>query len=61
MVVLTFIAINIVQPKGYAMEYKKTIAIDLDGVLDDYTGKYDENSILKIKPQNYTFSKTHFR
>ena len=29
--------------------YKKTIAIDLDGVLDEYTGKYDENSIPKIK------------
>ena len=29
--------------------YKKTIAIDLDGVLDEYTGKYDENSIPNIK------------
>ncbi len=28
---------------------RKTIAIDLDGVLDDYDGKYDENNIPKIK------------
>lgn len=30
-------------------QYKKTIAIDLDGVLDEYYGKYDKNSIPKIK------------
>lgn len=30
-------------------QYKKTIAIDLDGVLDEYCGKYDKNSIPKIK------------
>ena len=29
--------------------YKKTIAIDLDGVLDEYTGKYDENKIPDIR------------
>ena len=29
--------------------YKKTIAIDLDGVLDEYNGKYNENNIPKIK------------
>lgn len=29
--------------------YKKTIAIDLDGVLDNYNGKYDENIFSEIK------------
>ena len=28
---------------------KKTIMIDLDGVLDNYNGKYDENKIPDIK------------
>ena len=29
--------------------YKKTIAIDLDGVLNEYNGKYDEYKIPNIK------------
>ena len=29
--------------------YKKKILIDLDGVLNDYNGNYDENYIPKIK------------
>ena len=29
--------------------YRKTISIDLDGVLDEYSGKYDKNSIPKIR------------
>lgn len=29
--------------------YKRTILIDLDGVLNNYDGKYDENSIPTIK------------
>ena len=30
-------------------QFKKTIAIDLDGVLDEYTGKYDVNKIPDIR------------
>lgn len=30
-------------------EYKKTIAIDLDGVLNTYNGKYDKSNIPDIK------------
>ena len=30
-------------------QFKKTIAVDLDGVLDEYTGKYDENKIPDIR------------
>ena len=31
------------------LKYKKTIAIDLDGVLDEYNGKYNEDIIPNIK------------
>lgn len=37
---------------------KKTILIDLDGVLNIYSGKYDENYIPKIKKEAYQFIKT---
>lgn len=48
--VFSLLAINFIQiNKVYAMEFKKTIAIDLDGVLDEYTGKYDENKIPDIR------------
>ena len=30
-------------------KYKKTILIDLDGVLNTYTGHFDENYIPEIK------------
>ena len=30
-------------------QFKKTIAIDLDGVLDEYTGKYNANKIPDIR------------
>ena len=33
---------------GYATNYKKTIMIDLDGLLDNYS-TYDKNSIPEIK------------
>lgn len=35
--------------RGYAMNYKKTIAIDLDGVLDEYDGKYDKDNIPNLR------------
>ena len=35
--------------KEYIMHTKKVISIDLDGVLDNYCGKYDENNIPEIK------------
>ena len=47
--VFTLTATNFIQLKGYTMEYRKTIAIDLDGVLDEYTGKYNENNIPDIR------------
>lgn len=34
--------------KGNFM-YKKTIAIDLDGVLDEYDGKYDKDNIPNLR------------
>lgn len=37
--------------------YKKTILIDLDGVLNTYTGNYDENYIPPIKDGAYDFLK----
>ena len=30
-------------------KFRKTISIDLDGVLNQYKGNYDENNIPKIK------------
>ena len=35
--------------------YKKTILVDLDGVLNTYDGKYDENSIPSIREGAYDF------
>lgn len=35
--------------------FKKTILIDLDGVLNTYTGNYDENYIPPIKNGAYEF------
>lgn len=35
--------------------YKKTILIDLDGVLNTYTGNYDENFIPPIKDGAHDF------
>ena len=37
--------------------YKKTILIDLDGVLNTYSGKYDENYIPPIREGAYDFVK----
>ena len=37
--------------------FKKTILIDLDGVLNIYDGKYDENIIPPIKEGAYDFLK----
>ena len=37
--------------------FKKTILIDLDGVLNTYNGKYDENYIPPIKDGAYNFIK----
>ncbi len=37
--------------------YKKTILIDLDGVLNTYTGGYDENFIPPIREGAYDFIK----
>ena len=42
----TYIASNKTQDNS---KYRKTIAIDLDGVLNEYNGKYDENYIPNIK------------
>lgn len=39
------------------MIFKKTILIDLDGVLNTYTGQYDENYIPPIKDGAYEFIK----
>lgn len=39
------------------MKYRKTILIDLDGVLNTYTGNYDENFIPPIKEGAYEFLK----
>lgn len=30
--------------------HKKKILVDLDGVLNNYTGEFDENTIPEIKP-----------
>ena len=38
-------------------KFKKTILIDLDGVLNTYTGAYDETSIPPIKEGAYEFIK----
>lgn len=48
---LLFLFATVVMAFGETPEhiFKKTIAIDLDGVLDEYYGKYDKNSIPKIK------------
>src|SRR5574344_766353 len=37
--------------------FKKTILIDLDGVLNDYDGNFDKNKIPKIKKGSKTFLK----
>lgn len=37
--------------------YKKTILIDLDGVLNNYEGKFDEGYIPEIKKGAYLFIK----
>ena len=37
--------------------FKKTILIDLDGVLNTYTGNYDENYIPPIREGAYEFIK----
>jgi len=37
--------------------YKKTILIDLDGVLNTYSGEYDENYIPPIREGAYDFVK----
>ena len=42
LVMFLLFALNLVQNKGYSMEYNKTIAIDLDCVLDEYI-KYTDN------------------
>ena len=36
---------------------KKTILVDLDGVLNEYTGKYDENNIPQIREGALDFLK----
>lgn len=36
---------------------KKTILVDLDGVLNEYTGKYDENNIPQIREGAFDFLK----
>lgn len=47
-VVLIFVlGISVVQ--GADMEKRKTIMIDLDGVLNMYNGKYDENKLPEIR------------
>ena len=33
----------------FEKNYKKTILVDLDGVLNEYTGNFDKNTIPKIK------------
>lgn len=40
------------------MRYKPTILIDLDGVLNEYKGDYDENFIPEIKQGAKDFLKT---
>lgn len=37
------------------MTKNKTVLIDLDGVLNDYTGNFDKNNIppIKIVPENF--------
>jgi len=37
--------------------FKKTILVDLDGVLNTYTGKFDENFIPPIKDGAFEFIK----
>ncbi len=37
--------------------FKRTILIDLDGVLNTYTGNYDENNIPPIREGAYEFIK----
>ena len=37
--------------------FKKTILVDLDGVLNTYTGTYDENYIPEIREGAYDFVK----
>ncbi len=37
--------------------YKKTILIDLDGVLNEYRGVFDENKIPEMKPKAKDFLK----
>ena len=38
-------------------KFKKTLLIDLDGVLNQYDGKFDENFILPIKDEARKFIK----
>jgi len=40
------------------MNFKKTILLDLDGVLNTYDGKFDENYIPPIKEGAFDFVKT---
>ena len=37
--------------------YKKLISIDLDGVLNEYNGSFNEKEIPQIKPGAYEFLK----
>jgi len=39
------------------MDKKKTILIDLDGVLNTYTGEYDKNNIPPVRDGAYDFLK----
>ena len=41
--------------------FKKTILIDLDGVLNTYTGDFDENIIPPIKEGAYEFIKKLYK
>ena len=50
-ILLLYLSINTICMGEFLSNYqfKKTIAIDLDGVLDEYTGKYDVNKIPDIR------------
>ena len=47
--IFLFVISVIIFDEVSASMYKKTIAIDLDGVLNEYNGKYDEHKIPNIK------------
>ena len=42
-------------------KYRKTILIDLDGVLNEYTGDFDKDYIPPIKDGAKEFLGVHFR